>query len=148
MRIDVAIDIHAPPQRVFAVLCDVERWPEWTSTVTRVQRLEHGAFGVGSSARLVQPKLRPAVWRVTEFNAARNFTWAAQAPGIHMQAGHVIEAQDAGSRVALSFRFSGILAPILSRLYRGLIRRYLVIEAQGLKQRSESSASAADLCKR
>jgi uncharacterized membrane protein len=134
----VAVNINAPPQRVLAVLCDVERWPEWTSTVTHVQRLDRGPFAVGSSARILQPKLRPAVWQVTELDENRSFTWVTRAAGVRMTAGHFVEAQGGGSRAALSFEISGLLGPIVSRVYRGLIQQYVATEAQGLKRRSES----------
>jgi uncharacterized membrane protein len=135
----VAVNINAPPQRVLAVLCDVERWPEWTSTMTHVERLDRGPFAVGSSARVLQPKLRPAVWQVTELDENRSFTWVARAPGVRMTAGHFVEAEGGGSRAALSFEISGLLGPIISRLYRGLIRQYVATEAQGLKRRSETA---------
>ncbi len=134
----VEVSIDAPPERVRAVLCDVERWPEWTSTMTSIKRLDRGPLAVGSCARVIQPKLRPAVWRVTELDANRGFTWVARAPGVGMKAGHFVAAFGDGSRAALSFEFSGILAPLLSRLYRGLIQRYAATEALGLKQRSET----------
>jgi uncharacterized membrane protein len=134
----IAVDINAPPQRVLAVLFDVERWPEWTSTVTQVQRLDRGPFGVGSSARVVQPRLRPAVWQVTELDENRSFTCVTHAPGARITAGHFVEAQGDGSRAALSFEIAGWLGPIVSRLYRGMIQQYVATEASGLKQRSES----------
>jgi uncharacterized membrane protein len=126
----IAVDINAPPQRVLAVLFDVERWPEWTSTVTQVQRLDRGPFGVGSSARVV--------WQVTELDENRSFTWVTHAPGARITAGHFVEAQGDGSRAALSFEIAGWLGPIVSRLYRGMIQQYVATEASGLKQRSES----------
>jgi hypothetical protein len=135
----VAVNINATPQRVLAVLCDVERWPEWTPTVTHVQRLDRGPFAVGSSARVLQPKLRPAVWQVTELDESRSFTWVTRAPGVRMTASHLVEAQGEGSRAALSFAISGVLGPIVSRLYRGLIQQYVATEASGLKRRSESA---------
>jgi uncharacterized membrane protein len=139
-KIKVTVNIDAPPERVFAVLRDVERWPEWTSSMTSVQRLENEPFAIGSRARVCQPKLRPAVWQVAELQENRNFTWVTRAPGLCMQAEHLIERQDAGSRALLSFELSGLMAPVISRLYAGLIERYLTIESQGLKQRAERAA--------
>jgi uncharacterized membrane protein len=136
----VAVNIDAPPDQVFAVLCDVEHWPEWTPTMTSVQRLDQGPFAVGSSAQVRQPKLRPAVWKVTELDA-QNFTWVARAPGLRMQAGHRVERQGAGSRVLLSFEMSGLMSRVASRLYGGLIEQYVTTESQKLKQRSESAAN-------
>jgi uncharacterized protein YndB with AHSA1/START domain len=139
--VSVTVDIDAPPEKVFAVLCDVERWPEWTSTMTSVQRLESGSFAVGSTARVRQPRLRPAVWQVTDLEDKRSFTWSTRSPGLRMTADHSIEPWGAGSRVALTFELSGFIAPLISRLYGALIARYISIESQGLKKRSESSVT-------
>jgi uncharacterized membrane protein len=132
------VDIDAPPEKVFAVLRDVEKWPEWTPTVSHVQRLDKGPLAVGSSAQVRQPKLRPAVWQVTEFEDNRNFTWTTRAPGLRMKAGHLVEPRGSGSRVALSFEMSGLIAPLMLRLYGSLIEQYLATESQGLKKRSEA----------
>jgi uncharacterized membrane protein len=139
--ISVAVNIEAPPEKVFAVLCDVERWPEWTSTMTSVQRMESGQFAVGSRARVRQPKLLPAVWQVTEFEDKRNFTWTTRSPGLCMSASHAIEPQGADSRVALSLELTGLIAPVIALLFGGLMERYITTESQGLKKRSESAQS-------
>jgi uncharacterized protein YndB with AHSA1/START domain len=139
--ISVSVDIDAPPEKVFAVLCAVERWPEWTSTMISVQRLQGGAFAVGSSARVHQPRLRTAVWQVTELEDKRNFTWISRSPGLRMTAGHSIEAKGSGSRVTLSFELSGFMSPMVSWLYGGLIERYVTTESHGLKKRSEGTLS-------
>jgi uncharacterized protein YndB with AHSA1/START domain len=142
IQFSAPFDIDAPPETVFSVLCDVERWPEWTPTMTRVQRLNHGPFGVGAKARVRQPKLRPAIWEVTELKPNHSFTWVARGLGLTMKAGHWIEAKGGGSRGSLTFEFDGFLSRIAGRLYRGLIEQYLGTEAQGLKRRSEASAAA------
>ena len=141
--ISVSVHIDAPPEKVFAVLRDVERWPEWTSTMTSVQRVQSGAFAVGSTAHVRQPRLRPALWRVTELEDQRNFTWTTRSLGLRMTAGHLIEPQGAGSRVTLSFELSGFMAPAVSWFYGGMIERYVTTESQGLKKRSESGTLSA-----
>jgi uncharacterized membrane protein len=139
--ISVSVNIDAPPVKVFAELCDVERWPEWTSTMTSVQRIDRGPFAVGSSAHVRQPRLRPAVWQVTDLQDQRNFTWTTRSLGLSMSASHLIEPRDTSCRVVLSLKLSGFIAPLASRLYGGLIERYITTESQGLKQRCESTAA-------
>jgi hypothetical protein len=140
--VDIVVSIDAPPQRVFQILCDVERWPEWTSSMQSVQRLDVGSFVVGCQARVVQPKLRPSVWKVTAMDAERNFTWVTETAGLRLQAGHAIESEGSGCRVTLSFQMSGFLSPIIGLFYRELIAEYVSTEAQGLKLRSERMAGA------
>jgi uncharacterized membrane protein len=138
----ISIDIEAPPAEVFAVLRDVESWPEWNASVTSVKRMDEGAFGLGSRALVRQPGLKPAVWQVAAFADGRRFTWATVNPGVRTEGDHVIEPAGAGSRVTLSLRFSGLLAPLVSRIHRGLSGRFLLLEARGLKARCGSRASA------
>jgi uncharacterized membrane protein len=137
----VTINIDAPPEKVFALLRNVERWPEWTPSVTSVQRLDQGPFAIGSSARVCQPKLRAAVWQVTELEEDSHFTWVAHTPGLQMKAGHVVERQGTGCRVLLSFEMSGLIAPVASSLFGDLIEQYLGIESRGLKEHAERAAT-------
>jgi hypothetical protein len=135
----ISIDIEAPPAKIFAVLCDVESWPEWNASVTSITRMDKGAFGLGSRALVQQPGLKPAVWQVIAFADGRRFTWVTVNPGIRTEGDHVIDPAGAGSRVTLSLRFSGLLAPLVRRIYRGLSGRLLLLEAEGLKARCEPS---------
>lgn len=143
MTFNIITDIQAPPERVFAVLCDVESWPEWTPTMTRIQRLDYGTFKVGSQVRIRQPKLTPSVWNVTELEPSRGFTWITRSPGVVVTARHQIDPQAGGSRVTLSLKFAGFLGPLMGRLLGGLNQRYLETEAAGLKQRCEAVPVAA-----
>ena len=54
----IAVEISAPPDRVWALMSDIGRWPEWTPTVTRVDPLDPGPLAVGHRARIRQPRLK------------------------------------------------------------------------------------------
>jgi hypothetical protein len=134
----ITADIPAAPDRVWAVLADVERWPEWTPSVTRLRRLDQGALAVGTRVRIHQPRLLPAIWRIVELAEGRRFTWVTGGLGVRAIAEHGVEPVERGSRVPLSVRFEGLLACLVSRLTRHLNRRYLELEAAGLRARSIS----------
>lgn len=137
------IDVHAPPDRVWSAIVDVERWHEWTPSISSIERLDDGPLKIGSSARVRQPKLRPAVWQVIELEEGRGFTWETKSSGVRSVGGHWIQPAAGGCRVVLSLRLCGLLAPIVSLAARGLIERYLSLEADGLKQRSEAQGGPA-----
>jgi len=144
MRYTITTDIDAPPDVVFAVLTDIDRWPEWTATVTRVERLGDAGtpFGLGSRVRIIQPKVPPAEWTVTAFETGRGFQYRSHSPGATVEADHWIEPLDGGrrSRVTLTVTFSGFLGKLIGRLMRKLNESYIAQEAAGLKQESEKRA--------
>lgn len=60
MIIQHEIFIDASPELVWDVTEDVERWPEWTRTMTSVKSLEGTGLELGTSFRIKQPaKRRP-----------------------------------------------------------------------------------------
>jgi uncharacterized protein YndB with AHSA1/START domain len=137
----ISVDIAAPPERVWAVMADVERWPEWTRSVTRIQRLDHGPLAVGSRARIRQPRLPPAVWEVSELVEGRSFTWVTRSPGVRVMAKHAVEPVAGGARATLSLRFSGPLGALVARVTRRLNEHYLELEAKGLSERSRGATN-------
>ncbi|MGD8331797.1 MAG: SRPBCC family protein [Acidobacteriota bacterium] len=134
-RISVRID--APAERVWQVMSDVERWHEWTPSVTSIRRLDDGPLALGSVALIRQPRFPPAKWKVTELEPARGFTWVSAAPGVRVVARHSIAADGAGSVATLALDYHGMLGGVLGRLTRNITERYLAYEARGLKARSE-----------
>lgn len=140
MDLEQTIDIDAPPERVWAVLADVERWPEWTASVKSIERLDDGPLAVGSRARVRQPRFPVLEWRVTEVEPNRGFKWETRSPGSHGIADHRIEPTTSGSRVTLSVHQTGFLAAVMSPFFAGIGRRYIAMEAQGLKRRSEAGS--------
>ncbi|HJZ75861.1 MAG TPA: SRPBCC family protein [Vicinamibacterales bacterium] len=138
----IDVDIDAPPDTVWAVMSDVERWHEWTASITSVTRLDQGSLVVGSRAHVRQPRLRPADFVVTELVPSREFTWVTRSPGIGATARHAVAPIASGTRATLSVRFEGMLAGLVAFVYRTLTNDYLALEAAGLKKRSEEWARA------
>src|SRR5262249_42610315 len=140
MKIEVSAEISRPSDLVWSVLVDVERWPEWTASITTLERLDRAAFGPGSCVRIRQPKLKTMVWRVTEFQQGRLFTWKAQSVGVAVIARHTIQPNEYGCTVTHTIEQEGWLVPLLRPFLIGLTKRYVHMEAQGLKNRCEELA--------
>ncbi len=138
MEQSTRIDVGAPVEQVWDVLHDVERWPEWASTVTSVRRLDDGPLAVGSRARVEQPRIPPTEYVVTELEPGRSFTWVATGPGVRTTARHLLEDLGSrGTRVTLAVEQAGPVGAVMGRFYRRLTDRYLAAEAEGIKARSE-----------
>ncbi len=136
-----SISIASPAAPIWHALSNVVAWPEWLPTVASVQALDDSALNVGNRYIVVQPKLRPATWTVTELEPARRFVWQARAPGLSMRADHVIAEQSATqSQVALEFSFSGLLGVPIGMLFRSITQSYLAQEAAALRLRAESGS--------
>jgi uncharacterized protein YndB with AHSA1/START domain len=48
MQLEKTIEISVPRAKVWATLMDVQNWPLWTASMTKVERLGDGPFGLGS----------------------------------------------------------------------------------------------------
>jgi uncharacterized protein YndB with AHSA1/START domain len=135
------VTIAAPPERVWAVVVDVERWPERIPTVDAVERLDAGPLAVGSRTRLQQPRLPTAVWTVTELADGSSYTWESTSPGVTLTAVHVVEPYTDGSRLTLALTVSGPLSGIGWLLTRSLTKRYVETEAASIKKVAETSTT-------
>lgn len=138
--VETSVEIAATPEDVWAVLVDVERWPQWTNSMSDVKFIDPGPLAVGSRVRIKQPRLPPTVWEVTALEPVRSFTWKATAPGVTTVADHRLAAAAADHvTVTLSIQRSGALAGLVDRLFGRLTREYVGMEAEGLKRRCETA---------
>lgn len=130
--------VHAPAERVWQLLVDVEGWPAWTDSIREIKRLDDSPFAVGSRSRVRQPKGRPMVWTVTELEPLRNFTWATGLPGLSFKAVHRIEDTGDHVRTTLELIVRGALAWLGVLIGGSRIRSYLDMESAGLKRAAEN----------
>lgn len=138
-----SVIIDAPPRLVWEVFSDVERWPEWTASVTSLAAMDGTGLAVGKRFAIKQPRMSKLVWQVTELEPGSSWTWVQRAPGAFASARHDVIAQP-GGRTLVRQRIDqrGPLGALVGRLMINMTKRYLKLEAQGLKARSEQLSRA------
>jgi len=139
----VTTAVDAPPEAVWGLFVDVERWPEMSESISDVRRVDSGPLRVGSEAIVRQPRLPQARWRVTEMAPGRSFIWQTSFPGVTSVGGHTVDADGQRSMVTLTLRVHGPLARPVYALTRARSRRYLAMEAAGFKRAAEAQGQGS-----
>jgi uncharacterized membrane protein len=138
MEISVTAVASAPPETVWRLFTDVERWPELNNNVTEVRRLGDGPLRVGSEAQIRQPGMPVARWRVTELDPGRSFTWETALRGLTAVGGHVVEPDAAGSVITITLGWRGPLAPVVATLLGRRARRSITLELESFRRGAEA----------
>lgn len=141
MSLDLARTIHidAEPDEVWRVLTDVERWPESTSSISSVRRLEPGELGIGSRAAIRQPRFPEVIWTVNRYVPGVEFAWESESPGIRSTGFHsVAPGVNGGTDLTLRIRQEGLFVLLFGWWLRGIDIRYLEMEARGMKEKAEA----------
>ncbi len=136
------IAVAAPPAVVWDVMTRFEQWPEWTASVTAARPLVAAPPGLGARYRIEQPSLQPAEWTITAWEPGRTFTWESRRTGLRAVGVHTVTPTGRGCEVELVVRYEGPLGPLVAVLAGGLTRRYMAMEAAGLRARAEDAARA------
>lgn len=137
MFTDSAIAIDAPSTLVWDVFSDVERWPAWTASVTSLKALGGPGLAVGKRFEIKQPRLPKLAWQVTQLNEGTSWTWEQRSPGGRTIAVHEVAPDGGRTRVRQRLDQRGLVGSLIGRLMHATTKRYLELEAQGLKARSE-----------
>jgi uncharacterized membrane protein len=138
MITDSAVEIDAPASVVWDVFSDVERWPEWTASVTRLVALDGPGIAVGKRFEIKQPRMPKLVWEVTDVTPGESWTWVQRSPGGLTVARHDV-TPESGRRTLVRQQIDqrGPVGALVGLCMRSMTRRYLEMEAKGLKGRSE-----------
>jgi uncharacterized protein YndB with AHSA1/START domain len=140
MITESSIEIDAPAAVVWDVFVDVERWAAWTASVERIVALDGPGIDIGKRFEIKQPRLPKLVWEVTDVDPGVAWTWRQHSPGGTTLASHEVIPQPGGTTlVRQQIDQRGPIGVTVGALMRRLTRRYLELEAQGLKARSEEA---------
>jgi uncharacterized membrane protein len=138
-----SIEIDAPPHLVWQVFSDVEHWPEWTESVTSLVGRDGADLAVGKRFAIKQPGMQKLIWQVTEIEPGSSWTWVQRSPGVRVTARHYVSAQPGGrTLVRQQLDQGGLLGALVGRLMVKKTKRFLELEAKGLKARSEQLSRA------
>jgi hypothetical protein len=88
--------------------------------------------------------MQKLVWKVTEIDPGSSWTWVQRSLGVLVTARHDVSAQPGGrTLVRQQLDQRGVLGALVGRLMAKKTRRFLELEAQGLKARSEQLSRAS-----
>lgn len=135
-RIETSIEIEARPQDVWAVLVDVDRYPEWSpfrisGRIREGERLE---------VRMQGPGGRPVTFRptLTSVEPGRRLAWLGRVGVRGLFDGHHqfdLEQTGSGTRLVHHEEFRGVLVPLLLRMVGASTRQEFEAMNQALAQR-------------
>jgi polyketide cyclase/dehydrase/lipid transport protein len=142
MRYEQMTEAAATTAQAWTALTEVADWPRWTTSMSAVQPLDGARLRPGDRYKIRQPRLPVLVWRVTEVRAGESFVWEARSPGVRTVGFHRLDANPGGgTRITIGVEHTGPLAGLVGALTGARTRRYLELEAAGLKAASEDVAA-------
>jgi uncharacterized protein YndB with AHSA1/START domain len=137
MLMKTSIEIDAPPPVVWDVFTDVEHWAEWTASIERIVPLDGPGLALGKRFEIKQPRLPKVVWVVTEITPGQSWTWRQHSPGATSCATHEVIGKARTTVVTQRIEQRGLFGAVFGALTKRMTMRYLDLEGQGLKTRSE-----------
>ncbi len=117
LRIDTELRLRQPPQLVWDVLVDNERWPEWFTNCKAARTTSEPPHGVGST-RWVQVDLFKVNERFIAWDEPRRwgFTLLDANLPVAETVVELVELEPDGDGTRLTYRFAGALKPWLRPL--------------------------------
>ena len=120
MPIRAEVEIEAPPERVWALVGDVRRMPQWSPELRRLLVLGRGPVAVGATLLGLNRRglvVWPTVSRVTRLEPGRAVAWRTRESGATWT--YELAAAPAGSRLVARrdlhafTRGTTLLAPVI-----------------------------------
>lgn len=133
MKYETSTVTSADPARLWAVVKDVERWPEWVDVYDHVRAEGAGPLAIGDRFHVKQQGLAGGDWTVTELEEGRVFTWESRQPGVRISGRHVVTAEaGGGSKLTLQLEITGWASGVTNALLGKKARRYVDLECARL----------------
>ena len=117
MKFSSSIVINAPPDDVFALVDNLEDWPQWIPSIKKIEKLSEGPLREGSQIRItakssVTIKL---LMTLTEFIPGQRGVLEGSVWGTRMVRYYNFEAVDQDTKLTAGGEVTGLLAPLVRR---------------------------------
>jgi hypothetical protein len=133
MRYETSATTTAEPARLWAVVKDVEKWPEWIDVYEEVRRADQGEISLGDTAYVKQQGLAGGEWTVTELQEGQVFAWESRQPGVRIVGRHLVSAEPTGgSRLTLQLEMTGWASGLAGLFLGRKSRSYVDLECARL----------------
>lgn len=140
--VQTEIEIQAPPEKVWSIITDIDKWQEWSPTINA----SAGQAEVGSAVTITMmskeagkdgPNYSPTIIQMDE---PRYFHWRA-----HMMAGFIftndkiieLEETETGTKVTHKETFRGLMAVLMKGQMENGVPPMLTMMNDALKQLAE-----------
>jgi len=119
-------DVDAPPDRVWAHLTDVARWPSWARHIRSARLEPRGPLGPSSRGEFVLSNGLRTTFAVTAFEPGRRWLWRGPFLGLRVDYDHVLDPLPLGrTRVGFTVDGEGFAVGVLGRLFAAVYARNL-----------------------
>jgi hypothetical protein len=140
MELNAEAEIAAPPDRIWRILTEFDRYPEWNPFMSRVE----GQLGVGNTLVVNAGSTEGKRWRfkpkVTIIDPGRELRWQGQLYSRGLFYGEqffLLRALDAGrTRLVQGGNFAGLLLKYMGSFLTDTARGFVGMN-QALKARAE-----------
>jgi len=118
MKFSASVEINATPEKAWALVNDVEKWPQWIPSLKKIDKVTKGPMDVGSRVLVVARSLITVnlLMIITEFVLGRRVVMEGRVLGVKMTRYYTLEpvGQDR-AKLTAGGEVSGLLAFLVRR---------------------------------
>ncbi len=137
MRFSSSIIINAPPDDVFALVDNLEDWPQWIPSIKKIEKVSEGPLREGSQIRVTARSgiTIELLMTLTEFIPGQRGILEGSIWGTRMVRYYNFEAVEQGTKLTAGGEVTGLLAALVRRGGQRLSEEIV----QAAKQKIEGS---------
>ena len=117
MRFSSSVEINAPPEKVFALVDNLEDWPRWIPSIIKIEKLTEGPLTVGSQIRVTARSgiTINLLMTIIEFVPGQRGVMQGSVLGTKMTRYYTFEPVEQGTRLTAGGEVSGPLSFLVRR---------------------------------